>query len=315
MNTIPPAKTTRRSMKSDRDAAKKPRAASKRDAAAPQRDPASDENTPAHTNETVENAQGIDASRLHVPVFLQVELTPPRYTGRILRSPDEALDRAERRLKIAWLFHDELDPALPGGEGFHAVAWTALNVIRQHRRALYASAASRARKAALEALVARMSIVRGVVEDTTRPGAPERATLHFEVSLQPTSALLKVAPEILKGAASLTERFPALTERVLTKAQEALVTAQKAHAAATATEDTRTLTRVATADQVQLAIDVLHDCIDHLRSAARSVFLPERELAAGYFLEALEPVTASAKGDDEDATPEATKPEETKPDA
>jgi hypothetical protein len=315
MNTIPPAKTTRRSMKSDRHAAKKPRAASKKDASAPQRDPAPDENTPSHSNETVENAQGLDESRLHVPTFLHVELKPPRYTGRILRNPDDALERAERRLKIAWLFHHELDPALPGGEGFHAVAWTALNVIRQHRRALSASAASRVRKAALEALVARLSIVRGVVEDTTRPGAPERATLHFEVALQPTSALLKVAPEILKGATSLTARFPALTTRVLTKAQEALETAQKAHAAAIVTEETRTLARVATADQVQLAIDVLHDGIDHLRSAARAVFLPEREVAAGYFLEALEPVTASAKGGDEEAAPDATKPDATKPDA
>lgn len=315
MNTIPPAKPTRRSMKSDRHAAKKPPVASKKDAAAPERDPAHDENTPAHANGAAENTPILDESRLRVPVFVHVTLKPPRYTGRILRSPDEALERAERRLKIAWLFHDELDPALPGGEHFHAVAWTAVNVIRQHRRALHASAVSRTRKAALEALVARLSIVRGVVEDTTRPGDPERATLHFEVALQPTSALLKVAPEILKGAASLRGRFPALTERLMTKAQEALDTAKKAHHAASVTEDVRMLTRVATADQVQLAIDVLHDCIDHLRSAARSVFLPEREVVAGYFLEALEPVNASAKSGDEDETTEATKPDGTKPDA
>ena len=306
--TIPPAKNPRRAPRTARAAAKKPRAAARDDRRAPRTARAPTRDARHAAKDTGPREKNIPDETIVIPTFLLVTLTAPRYTGRSVKSLPDALDRFERRIKIAWLYHDELDPALPGGADFHARAWTALDILRQHRAMNVPGAAARHRKAALEELTARLSILRGAVEDLTRPGAPERAVMRFDVALQPTGTLLDAAPTMIDGAVSLKGHFAALTDAAIENARGALAEAQEAHTMAHASEDARTLARAARADRVQLALDVLLDCVDALRAAARTVFLPGRPIVAGYFLEALEPHSPSAPSEAPDGAPEPPPP-------
>jgi hypothetical protein len=318
MNTIPPAKSTRRTPKTARAAATKPRAAARDDRRTPKtaRAPASDARhaakaTSARAKSAPQSEKRVSHETVVIPTFLPVTLTAPRYTGRAVKSMPDALERAETRLKIAWLYHDELDLALPGGADFHARAWTALDTLRQYRAMNVPGAAARHRKAALEELATRLAILRGAVEDLTRPGDPERAIMRFDVALQPTGTLLDAAQAMIDGAVSLQEIFAALTDTAIENARVAFAQAKDADTTASANEDARTLARAARADRVQLALDVLLDSVDALRAAARTVFLPARPIVAAYFLEALEPHSpsvATVATDDESEPPTPAKP-------
>lgn len=247
---------------------------------------------PSKTSVTPPKDELPDAKGLEEPNFDEVALGTPRYTGRRVRSA-ESLERAENRLKLAWLLRAHLEPALPGGRAFHARAWTALRHAQGRPGKMTSHPAFHARRTTLDSLCDTLSILRGIVEDLTRPGEPEREQLRFDLPLQPSQRLLDAAPEILDAARALQPRIPALTKKALERAQKALSEAQKATAAARRVEEQRLRERATSADDRALATDVLLECLDQLRAAARATLLPERPRSAAFFLEALEPAAPS----------------------
>lgn len=161
----------------------------------------------------------------------------------------------------------------------------------------------------LVALRDDLSTLRNAVGFTTRPGDPARATLRFETPLRATTSLVELAPEIIAGARSLQGRFPALTDAVIADAERAL------HAATVAVEASRkgkvvsSFTRIDSADARQLALDVLLDCIDHLRAAARTTLHKTRPKLCEALCAPIEPQRTRAAAVDTDApVDDAAKP-------
>lgn len=226
--------------------------------------------------------ENVDARGIDAPDLPEVALVAPKRTGRVVDDQGEVLTEAEVRLKLAWRHRDALDPALPAKPPFHALAWTALRTLQAPRAAAGGEGDDVGpADAALEALVEELSVLRNVVEYTTRPGDLAREALKFGVALKPTRALVELAPEVIAGARKWQPDFPALTDGALARAEAALARAAVAVKRDRAGEVSARVARASTADDRQLALDVLLDCLDHLRAAARVNLSPTRpKLAA-----------------------------------
>lgn len=253
------------------------------------------------------------ASNIPVPHFDRVPLPVPRRTGRQVEDLAVAIERAEVRLRWAWSERAILDPALPAD--FHETAWTALGVLHETSDELTAAAPTLSATEdtapgalptpaarALEALRAKLTVIRGAVEFTTRPGDPERDALRFGTSLRATRGLLRIAPDILKGARSLQASFPALTDDVIEAADAALTTARAAVTRARRQGVSASVSRGAAAEREQRALDVLLDRIDHLRAAALTRLAPVKPTLAALLMAPLEASRTARASDDEPAT-------------
>lgn len=253
------------------------------------------------------------ASNIPVPHFDRVPLPLPRRTGRQVDDLALAIERAEVRLRWAWSERAILAPALPAD--FHETAWTALGILHEtndetadvapsltYADDATADALPTPAARALETLRAKLSVIRGAVEFTTRPGDPERDALRFGTVLRATRGILRVAPDILKGARSLRASFPALTDDVIEAADHALVTARKAVSRARRQGVSASVSRGAAAEREQRALDVLLDRIDHLRAAALTRLAPLKPTLAALLMAPLEASRAARASDDEPAT-------------
>ena len=220
-----------------------------------------------------------------------VALTAPARTGRSIQNLSRTLERAEVRLRIAWSHRAELDPALPGGAAYHARAWSALDLLRAQPEA----ATNASTEPTLVQLVGDLTTLRTAVMYTTRPGDAARETLRMATPLNATASVLDVAPEIVAGARTLQERFPALTDAAIAAAERSFVAAQDVVRNARNERVVGAVRRVATADERQLAVDVLLDCVDHLRAAARTTLHATRPGVCKTLCAAIEPNRRGAK--------------------
>ncbi|WP_157069776.1 hypothetical protein [Sandaracinus amylolyticus] len=226
-----------------------------------------------------------EADELERPHFEPVVLAPAERSDRSVESFDVALKNAEVRLKLAWKYRAILDPALP--RGFHAAAWTAFDRLDASRRDRIAGAPGAA--SPLGELARKLSTLRAIVEDTTRPGDPARDALGFGAPIKPTRALPSEARAIVSGARSVRARFPALTDQVLQAAEDAIELADSHVTGAKRAEVDRAVRRADDADDLQIALDVLLDRLDHLRAAARATFSETRPRLADALTAPIEP--------------------------
>ena len=202
----------------------------------------------------------------------RIRLVAPSRTGRVVNDRQLVLTRAEVRLELAWRHRATLDVALPKAPPFHDHAWSAMAALRGEpaEGEEVTGDGSGGAAEALEALLGSLTTLRNVVEYTTRPGDPAREALRFGTPLRATGPLVELAPTVIAGARSVQERFPALTDEVIDEADAALVVARAKVQGSRREVVDGAVARIDQADAQQLALDVLLDCIDHLRAAARS---------------------------------------------
>lgn len=206
------------------------------------------------------------------PQVKRIRLVAPSRTGRVVNDLQLVLTRAEVRLELAWRHRATLDVALPKSPPFHDHAWSAMAALRGEpvEGEEVTGDGSGGAAVALDALLGSLATLRNVVEYTTRPGDPAREALRFGTPLRATASLVELAPAVIAGARSVQERFPALTDEVIDEADAALVVARAKVQGSRREVVDGAVERIDQADAQQLALDVLLDCIDHLRAAARS---------------------------------------------
>jgi hypothetical protein len=277
---------TRKAPKNTRKAPKKTQKAPKNTRKAPKNTPKARQNARAprqHTGAAPKDASHAahdvlvaerddGATSDDKPKVRRIRLVAPSRTGRSVTDLQLALTRAEVRLELAWRHRATLDVALPQSPPFHDHAWSAMAALRGEVGAGedVSGDGSGGAAPALEALFGALTTLRNVVEYTTRPGDPAREALRFGTTLRTTASLLEVAPAVIAGARSVQGRFPALTDESLAEAEAALAVARAKVQGSRREVVDGAVDRIDGADAQQLALDVLLDCIDHLRAAARS---------------------------------------------
>ncbi len=220
-------------------------------------------------------------------VYDAVELTAPTRTGRSLKNVANALEEFEFRLRVAEKYLSELRVALPGGEGFLAVGWTAARVLREDPTDPGDGAVARAARAAA---IEVAGVVRSIVTRTTRPGDPAReSVLLGEVLEAKLITSVKRCEQILKGAKEIQGSFPALTDELLKELAVVVDAAAKASGERKSERATKAVERLSVSDQRQLATDVLLDCADHLGSAALATLRASNPKVVERLCRALEP--------------------------
>ncbi len=151
------------------------------------------------------------------------------------------------------------DPTFP-----LAQLWTARARLVAHGRLAGPDSA----QPVLDALLARVMLLRSVVERETRPDDPARKALLFHVTPRATRELPPLAGEILAGAREVRGRFEAMTDGLLAAVESARSEAEAAVSAAQRRERATAAARALTGDQRQLALDLLMHGMDKIANAA-----------------------------------------------
>ena len=231
-----------------------------------------------------------------------VPLRPPTRVGRSLKNMVNALDEFEFRLRVAEKYLDVLAPALPGGARFLAVGATAASVLRADPVDVGDGAVARA---ARQKMVDLAQVVRDVVIRTTRVGAAARDAVLIGESPNPKLfSSVAQCERILAGAKEIRAEFPALTDALLGELSAAVAAAQRVSGERKTERKVKAVDRLSSADQRQLATDVLLDCVDHLAAAALSTMRESHGTVRERLTRALEP--ESAEDSSGGATPPAT---------
>lgn len=153
---------------------------------------------------------------------------------------------------------------------------------------------------ALTRLHGDLSTLRSAVVITTRAGDPARAALRIDTPLTLTYALVDLAPAVIEGACSVQARFPALTDAAIADAETSLDAARVAVSEARSRKIDDAVNRLDGLDERQLALDVLLDCIDHLRAAAKTTLGKTRPRVGEALSAPIEPQRARSVADTDD---------------
>jgi hypothetical protein len=198
-----------------------------------------------------------------------------------------ALEEFEFRLRVAEKYLPMLKAALPGGDGFLAVGWSAVGVLRASPGEVGDGSIARAARAVM---VEAAGVVREIVVRTTRPGDPAREAVLVGEELNPKLfGSVGQCERILKGAKQHQGSFAALTDDVLKELAEAIDAAAIASGTRKDERTTSAVERLSESDARQLAVDVLLDCADHLGSAALATMRKTHPHVVERLCRALEP--------------------------
>jgi len=271
-NTRKAPKNTRKPQKNTRTAPKNARKPRPNTRKPPQNASAAQQDAGRTAHDVLLAEKKADVTAEDKPKVKRIRLVAPSRTGRAVVDLQLVLTRAEVRLELAWRHRATLDVALPQTPPFHDHAWSAMAALRGEpvEGEEVTGDGSGGAAVALEALLGSLTTLRNVVEFTTRPGDPAREALRFGTTLRATGSLVELAPVVIAGARSVQARFPALTDEVIDEADAALVVARVKVKGSRREVVDGAVERIDQADAQQLALDVLLDCIDHLRAAARS---------------------------------------------
>jgi len=194
----------------------------------------------------------------------QVELVAPPRRNRSVDDVSAFVETARLRLRLVDELQEVLAPALPRDPTFLAQLWTARARLVAHGRLAGPDSA----QPVLDALLARVMLLRSVVERETRPDDPARKALLFHVTPRATRELPPLAGEILAGAREVRGRFEAMTDGLLAAVESARSEAEAAVSAAQRRERATAAARALTGDQRQLALDLLLHGMDKIANAA-----------------------------------------------
>lgn len=194
----------------------------------------------------------------------KVDLVPPPRRNRAVDDVPSLLETTRLRLLLTDELREVLAPALPKDPTFIAQLWTARARLVAHGRLAGPDSA----QPSLDALLARVMLLRSVVERETRPDDPARRALLFHVTPRATRELPALAGEILAGAREVRGRFEAITDGLLDAVEGARVAADAAVTAAQSRERATAAARALTSDQRQLAVDLLMHGMDKIANAA-----------------------------------------------
>ena len=220
-------------------------------------------------------------------VFERVELKAPTRTGRSLKNMGNALEEFEFRLRVTEKYLAVLKPALPGGDGFLSVGWSAVGVLRAAPGEVGDGSSARA---ARTVMVEVAGVVREIVVRTTRVGDVAReAVLVGEELNAKVFGSVDQCGRILKGAKEHQGSFAALTDDLLKELAAAIDLAATASGTRKDERTTTAVERLSESDAKQLAVDVLLDCADQLGSAALSTMRSTHPNVVERLCRALEP--------------------------